>query len=369
MRSTDGRSTDGRSPGLDALRVLACLMVVVHHLGTTGMDLGILSGPASHGNTGVFLFFALSGYLLFKPFVRGAADGRGVDLVSYGVKRAARILPGYYLALVALSILTPNAESLTHPLPFLTITSSYDIPLRTFLGVSWTLSAEILFYVTLPLLAWVSRGRELQVIPWLGIASFLGYFYYLSVLNGGNQWLVGSYPVVFYQFVPGMLAAILEVRYPKAFARLASGRVALVGAIFIVIGLLPNPVFVDFASSIGAGLAIPWLSRREWRFTRELAFLGGMSYAVYLWHLDLLQAYGAIALPVALAGAALSWAVVERPILEWAHRYAARRRAAKAGAESTAMAIADGKPALEAKPTTAEGKPVAARSTPGLTES
>jgi peptidoglycan/LPS O-acetylase OafA/YrhL len=355
MRSTDGRSTDGRSPGLDALRVLACLFVVVHHLGTTGTDLGILSGPASHGNTGVFLFFALSGYLLFKPFMRAAAGGAAVDLGSYAVKRAARILPGYYVALAALTFLTPGAESITHPLPFLTITSSYDIPLRDFLGVSWTLSAEIVFYLTLPVLARVSRGRELTVIPWLGIISFGGYFYYLSVLNGDNQWLVGSYPIVFYQFVPGMVAAILEVRYAERFAWLARWPVALVGGIFIVIGLLPNPVFVDFASSIGAGLAIPWLSRREWRFARTLAFLGGMSYAVYLWHLDLLQAYGAIALPFALLAAAASWAFVERPILEWAHRYSSRRKARHAASE---------KPA----PTSA-ANPAVARPTPGLTES
>jgi peptidoglycan/LPS O-acetylase OafA/YrhL len=347
-RSTDGRSTERRSPGLDALRVLACLFVVVHHLGTTGTDLGILSGPASHGNTGVFLFFALSGYLLFKPFVRG-----GVDLASYAVKRAARILPAYYLALVALSIITPGASSLTHPLPFLTITSSYDIPLRDFLGVSWTLSAEIVFYVTLPLIAWVAFGRELKVIPWLGIASFAGYFVYLSVLNDSNQWLVGSYPIVFYQFVPGMLAAVAEVRYPKAFSRVATWPVALVGGIFIGIGLLPNPVFVDFASSIGAGLAIPWLSRREWRFARELAFLGGMSYAVYLWHLDLLQAYGAIALPFALVASALSWRFLERPVLDWAHRFASKRKAARTDAAEPA----------------AEAARVPARPKPGLTES
>lgn len=348
------RSTDGRSPGLDALRVLACLFVVFHHLGTTGMDLGVLSGPASHGNTGVFLFFALSGYLLFKPFVRG-----GVDLGSYAIKRAARILPGYYVALVALSILTPGASSLTHPLPFLTITSSYDIPLRDFLGVSWTLSAEIVFYLTLPLIARAAFGRELKVVPWLGIVSFLGAFYYLSIVNDSNTWLVGSYPIVFYQFVPGMLAAVAEVRYPERFAWLARWPVALAGGILIVIGLLPNPVFVDFASSIGAGLAIPWLSRREWRFARELAFLGGMSYAVYLWHLDLLQAYGAIALPFALLAAAASWAFVERPILDWAHRFSSRRKQARG---ETKAAPAPGDPAAEAAR-------VPARPTPGLTES
>jgi peptidoglycan/LPS O-acetylase OafA/YrhL len=156
-----------------------------------------------------------------------------------------------------------------------------------------------------------------------------------------------------------MVAAIVEVRYPERFAWLARWPVALVGGIFIVIGLLPNPVFVDFASSIGAGLAIPWLSRREWRFARTLAFLGGMSYAVYLWHLDLLQAYGAISLPFALLASAASWAFVERPILEWAHRFSARRKAART----------ETKPVAAPTDPAAEAARVPARPTPGLTES
>ena len=101
-------------PTLDLLRTLACLLVVAYHLRTV---LGVSFGPANRliegGDAGVFIFFVLSGYLLYRPFVRGE-----VDLVSYGIKRAARILPGYFVALVSLIILTRNALPLEHPIPY-----------------------------------------------------------------------------------------------------------------------------------------------------------------------------------------------------------------------------------------------------------
>jgi len=50
-----------------------------------------------------------------------------------------------------------------------------------------------------------------------------------------------------------------------------------------------------------------------------------MSYATYLWHKDLLIAFGPVGLLIALAGAAASWALLERPILAQAHRVAGTR--------------------------------------------
>ena len=111
-------TNDDRSAGLDALRSIACLLVVVFHLRTMlTVDFGPLNPVIEGGNSGVFLFFALSGYLLYRPFLRG-----NVDLRSYAIKRAARILPGYFVALVALVALTRNPLAFQHPLPYLTIT-------------------------------------------------------------------------------------------------------------------------------------------------------------------------------------------------------------------------------------------------------
>ena len=182
------RVMHNRSAGLDALRSLACILVVVFHMRTLLVtDFGVLNPVIEGGNTGVIVFFALSGYLLYRPFVRG-----DVDLRSYAIKRAARILPGYFVALIALAILTGSRLPIEHPLPYLSMTASYNIPLRGFLGVAWTLSAELLFYLLLPLAARYVRGREILRLD----AARAGIDHpgprASLVLSDANIWLVGS---------------------------------------------------------------------------------------------------------------------------------------------------------------------------------
>jgi peptidoglycan/LPS O-acetylase OafA/YrhL len=288
------------------------------------MDFGVLNPVIEGGNSGVFVFFALSGYLLYRPFVRG-----DVDLRSYGIKRAARILPGYFVALLALAVLTGSRLPVEHPLPYLSMTSSYSIPLRGFLGVAWTLSAEVLFYVLLPLIARFVQGREIMRLSMIGLFSVsLGLFHRL-LLNDSNLWLVGSFPVVAYAFVPGMLLAVMEIKYPGLFRRLGGPAILLLGAALVVIGCLHMADPVAIPTGIGTVLVMAWLLHHRIPGGPALAFAGGASYALYLWHRDLLIAFGVPGLVIAVVGAGASWALVERPILDWAHRVAAGWRRAK----------------------------------------
>ena len=312
-----------RSSGLDGLRVFAALFVTAFHLKTvSGVSFGPLDPIVQGGDSGVYLFFALSGYLLYRPFVRGP-----VDLVGYGLKRAGRILPGYYVALVGLTILTASRLPLDHPLPFLTMSASYDIPLRAFLGNAWTLSAEILFYVTLPFMANLARGREVLVLVGLGIVSaFLGMAHRIS-LNEQNAWIIGTYPLVFYTFVPGMLLAVLEVRHRDRFAHLGGSPVLGMGMGLIVFGALTTIVPISLATGIGTALVMAWLLHHPLPGARTLSFAGGASYALYLWHKDAFIAFGPwLGLAIALVASAMSWALVERPVLARVHAVDARRR-------------------------------------------
>src|SRR3954447_21096105 len=93
-----------RSARIESLRALAALGVLLGHLwgqanahaaGATmdGFGARVLLG----GGFGVWLFFALSGYLLFWPFARAAlGDGRRIDLGRYARNRLLRIVPLYY---------------------------------------------------------------------------------------------------------------------------------------------------------------------------------------------------------------------------------------------------------------------------------
>ena len=324
-----------RSSGLDGLRVFAALFVAAFHLKTvSGVGFGPLDPIVQGGDSGVYLFFALSGYLLYRPFVRGS-----VDLASFGLKRAGRIVPGYFVALVGLTILTGSRLPLEHPLPFLTISSSYDIPLRGFLGNAWTLSAEILFYVTLPWIAQLARGREVAVLVGLGVASAVLAVAHRLAFSDANAWLIGTYPLVFSAFVPGMLLAVLEVRHPGRFHNLQGWPVLAAGIGLIAFGALTSTLPVMLATGIGTALVMAWLLQHRLPGARALAFAGGASYALYLWHKDAFIAFGPfVGLALSLVAATLSWALVERPILARVHAIDARRRHLRPPSRSIAAA-------------------------------
>jgi peptidoglycan/LPS O-acetylase OafA/YrhL len=311
----------GRNSGLDGLRAVACLLVLVFHLrNVNGIEFGPIDRLVLGGSSGVYMFFAISGYLLYKPFLRGP-----VDLASYGLKRFGRLVPGYFVALAGLTLITGNHRALQHPLPFLTMTASYDIPLRDFLGVAWTLSAEILFYVTLPVISRLARGREVLVLGALAVASMVFAWIHGVSLADPKAWTPGTYPLSFYAFVPGMLLAFVEVKRPSLFGRLGSPLYLVLGVASLVLGCLMTLVPVAFATGLGTPLVMAWLLQRDLPGGRWLGFAGGASYALYLWHRDLLIAFGPIGVAIALVGAAASWALVERPILARIHTLTARR--------------------------------------------
>jgi peptidoglycan/LPS O-acetylase OafA/YrhL len=325
-RGTPSTGLDrGRSSGLDGLRVFACLLVVAFHLNTvSGVSFGPLDPIIRGGDSGVYLFFALSGYLLYKPFLRGP-----VELAGYGLKRAGRIVPGYFVALAGLMVLTGSRLPVEHPLPYLTMSASYDIPLRGFLGNAWTLSAEVLFYLTLPLIARLAKGREPLALGGLGIVSIVAATGHRLTLSDANLWLIGTYPLVFYAFVPGMLLAVLEARQSRNFARLAGWPYLAVGVVYLVVGALTSTFPVALATGIGTALIMGWLLHHRLPGARPLGFVGGASYALYLWHKDAYIAFGpAAGLAIAVVASVLSWTLVERPILAKIHWLAARRGAA-----------------------------------------
>ena len=326
----------GRSSGLDGLRAFAALFVVAFHLrNVNGVSFGPLDPIVRGGDSGIYLFFALSGYLLYKPFIRGH-----VDLAGYGLKRAGRIVPGYFVALVGLTLLTANQLPIQHPLPFLTMSASYDLSLRDFLGNAWTLSAEILFYLSLPLIAAAARGREALVLGGLAIVSVAAATYHRLVLTPDNAWINGTYPLVFYAFVPGMLLAVLEVHHPIQLRRLRRWPYLAVGIAALTLGALTTILPVALATGLGAALVMGWFLNHPLPGARILGFAGGASYALYLWHKDALIAFGPVAgLAIALLAAALSWAVIERPILARVHALAARRRELLSGRPSQPVAV------------------------------
>lgn len=101
-----------RVSGLDGLRALACLMVLAHHILPRLPQSGSLLSDAIQtfgvmAQAGVSIFFVLSGFLLALPFWRAASESREMpSLKQFLSKRFARIVPGFYLALLVSFVLS-----------------------------------------------------------------------------------------------------------------------------------------------------------------------------------------------------------------------------------------------------------------------
>ncbi|MCW3040659.1 MAG: acyltransferase 3, partial [Solirubrobacterales bacterium] len=106
---TSAPSGPSRLHALDGLRALAALSVVTYHAWLYTKP-RVSSGAKRNTSDywwhelrlGLVLFFVLSGFLLFTPWVRSVLDGtRSPSTRSYAIKRAGRILPAYWLAIAA----------------------------------------------------------------------------------------------------------------------------------------------------------------------------------------------------------------------------------------------------------------------------
>ncbi|PJJ55965.1 peptidoglycan/LPS O-acetylase OafA/YrhL [Mumia flava] len=147
-------------PVLDSLRAVAAIAVVATHV-------AFLSGYSSTEGwgtltarleVGVAIFFVLSGFLLSQPYLKEAAAPSGFPSTRHYLwKRAIRILPVYWVSVVAALLLVEQPEPLTastwwHNLTLTTLYGQEPFPLG--LGQMWSLGVEVTFYLILPLLGW-----------------------------------------------------------------------------------------------------------------------------------------------------------------------------------------------------------------------
>jgi peptidoglycan/LPS O-acetylase OafA/YrhL len=360
-----------RAAGLDGLRALAALSVVCFHVWlyrfpdpTRIRRTSLLDDVLSDFRLGLILFFVLSGYLLYRAFARAALrHDAPVDLRVYALRRAARILPAYYLAMLGSFVLLWGANNT----PGVRLPAAGDLALFAFFGqnysthtiltfnpVTWTLCLEVLFYALLPLLGVVgyrwSRGRARRQAALLAGLIGLGIAWNAAVyLLGGNMVAAKALPAYLPYFALGMLLALWVERAiaregappqasPLATLGLLLGGVAAVvcNGLWHASPLQNLPAGVGFALLLaavvmGRGPATAWIH------SRPLARIGLVSYGIYLWHVPLML-YGirlgllphafvprlvAVLVPAVLAGAA-SWLLVERVLLARASRLAGR---------------------------------------------
>ena len=184
-------------PALDSLRAIAALSVFFFHavgFYARGSTQGNLIAPyVARLDVGVTIFFLLSGFLLYRPFVQARHQSRPrPPLIPYAWRRALRIVPAYWVALTlaAVVLALPGVFTLTGIPTFYGFLQIYsaDTAFKG-LGQCWTLCVEVSFYAFLPLWAWFVRriapGRSLRAELWLLGGLFAAGVLYKAVVLGG----------------------------------------------------------------------------------------------------------------------------------------------------------------------------------------
>jgi peptidoglycan/LPS O-acetylase OafA/YrhL len=385
-----------RFPLLDGMRAVAVLCVVLVHCAVFG---GALSGSLpgrllAHLNLGVTIFFLISGFLLYRPFIAhrfGGAAAPHID--SYAKRRFLRIYPAYWLVLTVLLVIpglpNVNVESvwpmylLLHTLPVSSGPRCSQLVTTCGLAQTWSLVAEVTFYAALPvyvvLTDRLTRGLSRRgwliaqgaALAGLSAASVVLQF---VVLAPAPQWVGWSVVGTVFWFALGMGMAIVSAATTGSAlgARVASlvSRSALLlwGAAVVIyvvlcLSLPPTPFVLASSQQLAIQIAFGVIAllllapavfadgtrRVPQRIAAAppVAWLGLVSYGVFLWHYPIvLKLSGGIGgasflpllagtLAISIACAAGSYYALERPVMKLKYRplRSTRLTARKAAAE------------------------------------
>ncbi|MBI3781891.1 MAG: acyltransferase [Deltaproteobacteria bacterium] len=301
------QSTARYLPELECLRGIAIALVFVYHAagfidGSHGQRLGVWVGPwrafVQAGHTGVSLFFILSAFLLSLPFLEEAAGGKPVDRKRYYERRALRILPLYWLVVVATTVLMAHGvHDLLKCIPYLIFLSSFprfNALLAPLNGVWWSLATEVQFYLLLPLLPYLLQRRRIGVTAVLlfgGAYVWIAAGVALPISMGAElalrQSVLGRAPM----FAAGIVCAWLYLRYAQRFQCWAASSVLRSGG--------------GDACSFAVVLLFGWL-------LRYVAFAGlwEMELTAHAWHVAEAAFWAATVWMVLLAPLRLRWLIV-----------------------------------------------------------
>jgi peptidoglycan/LPS O-acetylase OafA/YrhL len=365
------RRTPVRFDNVNLLRAFAALAVVVYHVIEHGKWTAFpTEGPLlvfRIGWIGVDLFFVISGFVIAYSALVLRGNDRAGFARDYWARRLTRILPLYVLTIAAWVFVTRHAffaqpsagwawQLASH---FTFIHSFFLDTFGTIDGVNWSLGIEMQFYLAIALLiGWIERTPAWRIaaaaiaISWAWRASMF------ALVGSGEPWVlfvrVTQLPGTLDEFAAGILLAKLVLARPvpargEALAWLAGAGVlgyAAMATYWPHAAYWPFPAMVIFWRTLFAAFVLCVLAaavRLPQSIARRgllpFAYLGEISYGIYLWHLFAVEyvihlrgmtGLQALAWVVGLTllAAAASWHAVEKPFMRLARRPAAGAQAA-----------------------------------------
>ena len=367
-KAVDPRFQDReRQPGLDLLRALAIIVVVIYHAGIMGFP---LPGRVHRwGWIGVDLFFLLSGYLIGGQLLAPFAKGQAINLKRFFARRALRIMPAYFVIL-AIYIFFPSWREYPEMGPwwkFLLSIQNIGLHGGTAFSHAWSLAVEDQFYLALPFILFFvnRRPRAAIVLPCLifggGIflRTFLAYQHPAEIAGVAfrdyQQWIYYPTWTRLDPLVLGVALAAIEKFRPNWWKRLMNSAIWLwlpgIGLIAFALWLGEGE-YLDFSTVIcqfpllafgfAALLVCAQSDRLPLRHVRipGAAFIASIAYSAYLVQklaihavggfcqthgIDLTSAPALIGVQLCVyALATILFFAVERPFLQLRRRIAPR---------------------------------------------
>jgi peptidoglycan/LPS O-acetylase OafA/YrhL len=373
---SDSSTAPRRFPYMDSMRAAAALAVLTFHTLLAADLPQPISGWVRSGNQGVAVFFLISGLLLYHPFaVAHLRDGEAPWVPGYAWRRFLRIVPVYWVALVAVAFFTSKPEPFPGgALRYFGFAQVYEQGTLT-RGISqaWTLDVEVLFYILIPVFAAGVRatrrktqaGRLRVELAALALLAAACWAYRLWVYGRFGIHDHASYPYRFVLpyfldvFAIGMALAVgtawwsehprrdpgkLVDRAPWVPWAVSVGALTVIGMTWggavaaqswsgdasmhlLVIVVALGAILPACVGDQGTG----WVRRRVLADPR-LLYVGLVSYSLYLWHGgiasrllprigDHLSGYAeavvaeVAVIAVSLAVSAVSYRLIERPAL------------------------------------------------------
>lgn len=351
-----------RIPSLDGLRAFSVALVLIGHVAATAGAPAWMDKPAitSLGNIGVRFFFLISGFLITTLLLREHARTGRIDLGQFYLRRAYRILPAaltyiglmwaaYLLGWIDLRMHVGSRTQVDSALPdllhALTFTANYQHDYNWYFNHLWSLSVEEQFYLLWPfILVYLGLRRG----AWCALAALLLCpFIRLAMATWGNGPEIAlnrEFQAIADALATGCLAALLHTRIsqmPALRAFLTHPVLPLLaGGVFIGMGygsaLVSRP-FAYVAGQMFSNLGIILILQHAVRTPqglagqvlnlRPLAYIGAMSYSLYLWQEPFLYFYVDSwptrfpqNLLLSFAAAWLSYQYIEQPFLRLKER-------------------------------------------------
>jgi peptidoglycan/LPS O-acetylase OafA/YrhL len=324
-------------PGFDGLRAIGFLLVVTAHIPAVPLFSYL------QGWTAVWVFFAISGYLLTMLFIREERKTGGIAFGAFMVRRILRIVPGYAAAIliywVALYSLPPLADEyqpFMARLPYyLALMPEYaHTDVFTIFVHTWIIGIEVKFYLFFPPIVFLlirdARWR-------FGVTAAT-----TALLTAQGSFTAHSYCAILFGV---MLAQLLE--WPRAYAAIATlTRVPVAVPLAFVVALFAMLRYVEVlpAVAVVATYLVAYVMLQDGVLRRMLAwpalvYLGQRSYGAYLLHVLAIHIgyiffgsttlvggllTGAFALVVTIPAAELLYRTVEGPAMDLARRLTER---------------------------------------------